>query len=67
MPKEVVIIKSESDKIGETVEAWGSLTSVCKNHKAFQYHTIKKIPFPFNHKGFRFIKVKYNAKIKLKN
>jgi hypothetical protein len=66
MPKEVIIIKTETDKKGETVEAWGSLTAICKNHKTFQYHTIKKIAFPFIHKGYEFIKVKYNTKLKLK-
>ena len=60
MPKEVIIIKSETDKKGESLEAWGSLTKLCEKHTCFQYHTIKKNPFPFIHKGFEFNKVKYN-------
>jgi hypothetical protein len=66
MPKEVIIIKSESDKKGESVEAWGSLTRICKEYPEFQYHTIKKNAFPFIHKGFEFIKLKYNFKTKNK-
>ena len=66
MPKEVIIIKSEKDKEGETLEAWGSLTKVCDAYPCFQYHTIKKVPFPFKHKGFEFSKVKYNSKRTIK-
>jgi len=66
MPKEVIIIKSEKDLKNEKVEAWGSLTRICKEYPDFQYHTIKKIAFPFIHKGFEFIKVKYNLKTKNK-
>ena len=66
MPKEVILLKSEKDSKNKTVEAWGSLTGICKNYPEFQYHTIKKIPFPFFHKGFEFRKVKYNSKHNLK-
>jgi hypothetical protein len=62
MPKEVIIIESVNDDNNKTTEVWGSLTSVCEAHSFFQYHTIKKIAFPFVHKGFKFIKLKYNSK-----
>ena len=67
MPKEIIIIKSSTDNSGITTEAWGSLTRICEEHSFFQYHTIKKIPFPFEHKGFSFKKVKYNSKHNLKD
>jgi hypothetical protein len=64
MPKEVIIIKEENDQENKTVEAWGSLTGICEAYKSFQYHTIKKIPYPFKHKGYEFKKIKYNSKHK---
>ena len=66
MPKEVIIIKHESDKKEETVEAWGSLTRICKEYDCFPYHTLKVLKFPFTFSGFKFNKVKYNSKYNLK-
>ena len=66
MPKEIIIIKSVTDKSGLTTEAWGSLTRICEEYTIFQYHTIKKYRFPFEHKGFNFKKVKYNSKHNVK-
>jgi hypothetical protein len=66
MPKEVIIVRSEKDSKDQTVEAWGSLTRVCKEYDCFPYHTLKILKFPFTFAGFKFTKVKYNSKHKLK-
>jgi len=57
MIKNVIIVKKD-----EQLEAWGSLTDACKNHPEMQYHTIKSKKYPFEHKGFKLIKLKYNNK-----
>ena len=43
-------------------EVWGSLTRLCRAYKEFSYHYIKAKEFPFEYKGFRFEKVKFNEK-----
>lgn len=59
MPKEVIIIaNTETGKL----EAWGSLTKACQSHTEFQYPTIKKLKYPFIHKGYEFKKLEYNPK-----
>jgi hypothetical protein len=58
MIKNVIVLTKEGKK-----EAWGSLTQACKEHPEFQYPTIKSKKYPFEHKGFKFEKLKYNHKI----
>ena len=62
MPKEIIILKKENDQEGKTLETWGSLTMICKEHENFPYHTIKVFKYPFKYDGFEFHKVKYNCK-----
>ena len=54
---------------GESYEAWGSLTELCKFH-GLSYHYLKRFKFPFKHKGLDFIKVPFRelngVKIKTK-
>lgn len=54
---ENIIILEKNDLL----EAWGSLTEICKEH-GFSYHYLKRKKFPFTYKGFNFIKVKYRRK-----
>jgi hypothetical protein len=54
MPKNVIMISKQGHK-----EVWGCLTAICNKYKEFQYHTIKKIDFPFEHKGWLFEKLEY--------
>ena len=44
----------------EVVETYGCLTKVCLYNPEFKYHTLKDKKFPFEYKGWRFVKVKYN-------
>jgi len=44
---------------GEQVEAWGSLTELCKNHSEFSYHYLKARKMPFEYKGWNFYKVPF--------
>jgi len=67
MPKEVIIISKEKETGADSTEAWGSLTKLCENHSEFKYRTINVLKFPFVHEGYKFKKVKYNHKIKLKD
>ena len=43
----------------EVMEHWGSLTELCANHPNFPYHSLKDKKFPFEFKGFRFLKKPY--------
>ena len=52
-----VIVMQKDDE----VEVWGSITRICKHHKDFKYGYVKHLKFPFEYKGWRFIKVKYNS------
>jgi hypothetical protein len=54
MIKNVIIISK-----GDELEAWGSLTKICREHKDFSYHNIKSMPFPFEYLGWKFQKVQY--------
>ena len=60
--KKVIVIERPNED--DTTEVWSTLTGACDNHKEFQYHTIKKIQFPFFHKGYDFKKIKLNFKNK---
>jgi hypothetical protein len=57
--KSVIIVKK-----GEDLEAWGSLTELCDNHKEnkFSYNYLKGLKFPFDYKGFSFRKVPYRKR-----
>ena len=55
MIKNVIILQFE-DKI----EAWGSLTKLCKAHPELSYNYLKSKNYPFKSKGFSFKKIKYN-------
>ena len=59
MTRENVIILKKA----EVVEAWGSLTEVCRKHSDFPYHTLKKrTDFPFVYDGWEFYKVPFRCK-----
>jgi hypothetical protein len=42
----------------DTYEAWGALTNLCKSRGEFKYQTLKEKDFPFDYKGWKFVKVK---------
>jgi len=56
--KHIIVIQKDRQ-----VETYGSLTGACKAHKDFQYHSIKMLSFPFEHKGWVFHKTDHNIKI----
>ena len=60
MTKKIIVLESEDKEI----ELWSTLTNACDYHKDFQYHTIKKIQFPYHHKGYDFKKIELNYKNK---
>lgn len=47
-------------KDGEEPEAWTTLTGLCDNHENFSYDYLKQKKFPFEYKGYQFIKVQLN-------
>lgn len=47
---------------GETIETWGTLTEICEVHPEFSYHYLKGKKFPFEYKGWSFIKVNHRTK-----
>lgn len=55
MIKEILVMTRMDKK-----ETWGSLTKACRSHTEFKYHTIKKLKYPFRHKGWLFEKIKHN-------
>lgn len=65
MPKEVILLeKIDPIELGLEFEVYGSLTYLCEMHikDKFQYHSIKKLKYPFTHNGFIFRKLNYNTK-----
>ena len=46
---------------GDQVEAWGSITQLCKAHPDIKYRAVNTKKFPFEHKGYLFKKVVYNS------
>ena len=60
MGRETVIV-IEND---ETLECWGSLKRLCedpeKGHSEFVFNTIRRKKFPFEYKGWRCYKVRFN-------
>lgn len=40
------------------IEAWATLTSLCKYHKEFKYYYLRGLKFPFTYKGYTFDKIK---------
>ena len=65
MPKNIVTIQSIDQP--QLMEHWGSLTDVCANHSEFDYAKLRKLKFPFDHKGFRFTKIEYKQINIIKN
>ena len=63
MPKEVILLEKIDSKENQ-FEVFGSLTYLCEKHikDKFQYHSIKKLKYPFTHNGFIFRKLNYNTK-----
>ena len=57
--KDNVIVLSKQDT--GAFETWGSLTEVCEAHN-LPYHTLKSKKYPFEFRGFRFVKTKYRQK-----
>ena len=45
-------------KKNENIEAYTALTKLCKDYKEFSYSYIKSKKFPFNYKGYEFLKIK---------
>lgn len=45
---------------GESYEAWGSLTELCRTH-GFSYNYLKRLKFPFTYKKLKFIRVPFRA------
>jgi hypothetical protein len=45
---------------GESYEAWGSLVELCKV-KGFSHNYLKRLKFPFEYKGLKFIRVPFRA------
>jgi hypothetical protein len=45
---------------GECYEAWGSLVELCRV-KGFSHNYLKRLKFPFEYKGLKFIRVPFRA------
>lgn len=45
---------------GESYEAWGSLVELCKV-KGFSHNFLKRLKFPFEYKGLKFIRVPFRT------
>lgn len=56
--KNTIILKK-----GKLYETWGSLTDLCDAHEEIRFATIKDKKFPFNYKGYDFIKVPHKTKL----
>ena len=54
MNKNVIIMQQD-----DQVEVWGCITKICIAHPDFSYHYIKSKKFPFEYKGWKFIKTPY--------
>lgn len=54
MRKVITITKND------TVEVYGSITRMCKQHPEFAFNTIKAKKFPFFHQGFKIQKFYLN-------
>ena len=54
MIKNVIVMQKDDE-----VEVWGCITKICLVHKNFSYHYLKGLKFPFEYKGWKFIKTKY--------
>jgi hypothetical protein len=44
----------------ESYEAWGSLVELCKV-KGFSHNYLKRLKFPFEYKGLKFIRVPFRS------
>ena len=44
--------------IGENMEAWGSLSEICRT-KGFSYNYLKRKSFPFTYKSIEFWKLPF--------
>jgi len=53
----VIILESD-----EHAECWGSLVKLCDAHPNFSYGYLKSKKFPFQYKGWLFIKVRWNER-----
>lgn len=51
MDRDNIIILTDK----ESYETWGSLTELCKAH-GFSYNYLKRLKFPFEYRGLKFIK-----------
>lgn len=52
----MIILRDPNDI--EKIEAFTTLTELCRTHKWARYATLKEKKFPFTYKGWRFDKVK---------
>ncbi len=59
MHRDSIIILINKDL--DLMEAWGSLTEICKMHKEFSYNYLKKKKFPFEYKEWEFKKVPFRT------
>jgi|GEM_PF-5692406 len=55
MNQNIIILTKE-----ESYEAWGSLVELCKV-KGFSYNYLKRFKYPFNYKGFYFVRVPFRT------
>ena len=52
--KNVIVMQRE-----DQIQVWGCMTKICLYNPGFKYHSLKGKKFPFNYKGWRFVKVPY--------
>lgn len=62
MGKRVIILSR-----GDEVDAYGSLTEICRKNKDFSYHYLKSKKYPFSYKGWEFNRVGYHGGKNKKN
>jgi len=65
MLKSIIILQSIENP--DIMEAWGSLTDVCKYHTELPYHQLKVMKFPFTFGQFRFFKIPYKEQLLFSN
>ena len=59
MGKSKNILIYQSIEQPQIMEAWGSLTDICRAHH-LPYDSLKTKKFPFDFGGYRFLKLPYN-------
>ena len=60
--KQIILLSNDADdflRIAD-IEAWTTLTKLCKFHPEFSYHYLKRLNYPFTSHGWTFKKIPLN-------